>query len=190
MENKSLKIKHLLYILFLSFTVLIIPVFAQTKILRGLPDGAIARLGKGGINVIQFSPDGSHLAVGTDIGVRLYNVATKEETSLPNRSVTQINTLTFSKDGRILACGGYFNPIIQLWDIEFGVELSSLQSSKPQTYMHLEHFPIHSVIALAFSENGRTLIGVDREGLFTYWDINTQQIESEQQQYTLLDIYA
>ena len=185
-----MKTKHLLYILFLSFSVIIIPVFAQTKILRGLPDGAIARLGKGGINVIQFSPDGAHLAVGTDIGIRLYNVATKEEISLPNRILGQINSLAFSKDGRILACGGYFNPIIQLWDIEFGVELPSLQSSKPQAYMHWEHFPIHSVIALAFSDNGRTLIGVDREGLFTYWDLNSQQIESEQQQYTILDIYA
>lgn len=185
-----MKTRHLYYILILSFTLIIYPVFAQTKILRGLPDGAIARLGKGGINVIQFSPDGSHLAVGTDIGVRLYNVATKEEISLPNRSVGQINTLAFSKDGRILACGGYFNPIIQFWDIESGKELPSLQSSKPQTYMHLEHFPIHSVIALAFSDNGRTLIGVDREGLFTYWDIDSKQIESEQRQYTLLEIYA
>ncbi len=185
-----MKTKHLLYILLLSFSVIIIPVFAQAKILRELPDGAIARLGKGGINVIQFSPDGSHLAVGTDIGVRLYNVTTKEEISLPNRIVAQINTIAFSKDGRILACGGYFNPLIQLWDIKFGVEFASLQSSKPQAYIDWEHFPIHSVIALAFSENGRTLIGVDREGLFTYWDINSQQKESEQKQYTILHIYA
>ena len=185
-----MKTKHLFYIFVLSFALIIYPVFAQARILRGLPDGAIARLGKGGINVIQFSPDGMHLAVGTDIGVRLYNVASKEEISLPNRNVAQINTLAFSKDGRILACGGYFNPIIQLWDIEFRKELSSLQSSKPKAYMEWEHFPIHSVIALALSENGRTLIGVDREGLFTHWNINSQQIESEQQQYTILDIYA
>ncbi len=182
--------KHLSIITILIVFVTIQSIQAQTKLLRGLPDDAIARLGKGGINVIQFSPDGTHLAVGTDIGVRLYNVATKQEISLPNRIVGQINTIAFSKEGRILACGGYFNPIIQLWDIEFGVELPSLQSSKPQAYIEWEHFPIHSVIALAFSENGRTLVGVDYEGLFTYWDINSQQIESEQRQYTILDIYA
>ena len=165
-------------------------IHAQTRILRGLPDGAIARLGKGGINVIQFSPDGTYLAVGTDIGVRLYNVKTKEEIDLPNRVLGQINAIAFSNDSRVLACGGYFNPIIQLWDIENRIELPSLQSSKPQAYISWEHFPIHSVIALAFSENGKTLIGVDREGLFTYWDINSQQKESEQQQYTILEIYA
>ncbi len=124
------------------------------------------------------------------LGVRLYNVATKQEISLPNRIVGQINAIAFSKEGRILACGGYFNPIIQLWDIESRVELPSLQSSKPQAAIGWEHFPIHSVIALAFSENERTLVGVDYEGLFTYWDINSLQIESEQRQYTILDIYA
>ncbi len=184
-EKKPVRRKNLFYILILSFTLIIFPVFAQPKLIRGLPDGAIARLGKGGINVIQFSPDGTLLAVGTDVGVRLYNVTTREEISLPNRIVGQINTIAFSKDGRILACSGYFNPIIQLWDVEFRMELPSIPSSKPKTYMYLEHFPIYSRIALAFSENGSTLIGVDNEGLFTYWDINSQKIESEQQEYSI-----
>ena len=185
-----MKTKYLFYMLLLSFSVIIYPVFAQTKILRGLPDGAIARLGKGGINVMQFSPDGTMLAVGTDIGIRLYNVTAKQEISLPNRIVGQINTLAFSNDSRILACGGYFNPIIQFWDVENRSELPSIQSSKPKAYMEWEHFPIHSVIALAFSENGRTLIGVDYEGLFTYWDINSQEIESQQQEYSIFRLKA
>ncbi len=37
-----------------------------------LPEKAKARFGKGGINVIQFSPDGRQLAVGSSIGVWLY----------------------------------------------------------------------------------------------------------------------
>ena len=184
-EEKPVRTKNLFYILILSFALIIFPVFAQPKLMRGLPDGAIARLGKGGINVIQFSPDGTLLAVGTDVGVRLYNVTTKEEITLPNRIVAQISTIAFSKDGRILACAGYFNPIIQLWDVESRMELPSIPSSKPRTYMHLEHFPIYSRIALTFSEKGNTLIGVDNEGLFTYWDINSQKIESEQQEYSI-----
>ncbi len=44
-------------------------IFAQDNTQVGLPDGAIARLGKGSINFIQFSPDGTHLAVRTTIGV-------------------------------------------------------------------------------------------------------------------------
>ena len=181
--------KHLYMIMFLVF-VPILSNYAQPKLMRGLPDSAIARLGNGGINIIQFSPDGALLAVGTDVGVRLYNVTTKEEITLPNRIVAQTSTVAFSDDGRILACAGYFNPIIQFWDVESRIELPSIPSSKPQTYMHWEHFPIYSRIALAFSDNGSTLIGVDNEGLFTYWDINSQEIESEQREYTILQLRA
>ena len=47
-----------------------------------LPKAAKARFGKGGVNVIQFSPDGTQLAVGSNIGIWLYDVETGEEQSL------------------------------------------------------------------------------------------------------------
>ena len=51
-----------------------------------LPDGAIARFGKGGISqgdrVIAFSPDGRHFDVATMIGVWLYDVRTTRERAL------------------------------------------------------------------------------------------------------------
>ena len=87
----------------------------------GLPEGAIARLGKGGINIMRFSPDGTRLAVGTDIGVWLYDVQTGKETYIPRiiasqsqllndvldreepieftEGAGQVNTLAFSPDG-------------------------------------------------------------------------------------------
>ena len=49
--------------------------FSQSE----LPEMAKARFGKGGINAIQFSPDGIYLAIGTDIGVWLYDMETGEE---------------------------------------------------------------------------------------------------------------
>lgn len=176
-------------ILVLSF-VPILTNFAQDNTQAGLPEGAIARLGKGGINVLCFSPNGSRLAVGSDIGISLYDINTKEEIDLPNRVLGQINTIAFSNDSRILACGGYFNPIIQLWDIENRSKLPSLQSSKPRAYIGLEHFPIYAVMALSFSKDGNSLISVNDEGRFTYWDLKLQQIVSEQQQYTILHLYA
>ena len=42
----------------------------------GLPPGALARLGKGAITDIQYSPDGTRLAVATYIGVWLYDAHT------------------------------------------------------------------------------------------------------------------
>ena len=41
-----------------------------------LPNAAKMRLGKGGINDMQFSPDGTQFAVGNDMGIWLYDVKT------------------------------------------------------------------------------------------------------------------
>ncbi len=47
--------------------------------LLALPDGSIARLGKGSVDEIAFSPDGKILAVASSIGVWLYDAHTYEE---------------------------------------------------------------------------------------------------------------
>ena len=66
--------KRLLFTVFLVNVVLPLTSFAQDNTKIGLPEGAITRLGKGGINLMRFSPDGTRLAVGTDVGVWLYDV--------------------------------------------------------------------------------------------------------------------
>ena len=43
-----------------------------------LPDGAKMRLGKGEINDIKFSADGTQLAVATSIGIWIYDVQTRK----------------------------------------------------------------------------------------------------------------
>ena len=53
-----------------------------------LPKEAKARLGKGGINVLQFSPDGAQLAVGSNIGVWLYDVENRQRTIVVRRHVS------------------------------------------------------------------------------------------------------
>ena len=47
-----------------------------------LPDGAIARLGKGGIVAVAFSSADQRLIVASEIGVWLYDVATSRELAL------------------------------------------------------------------------------------------------------------
>lgn len=66
-----MKLTHFIIIYLLLSTVIHYASFAQDNTQVGLSEGAIARLGKGGINNMQFSPDGSKLAVGTDFGVWL-----------------------------------------------------------------------------------------------------------------------
>ena len=75
-----MKTKNLFFITFLLTVVLHATSVAQDNTQVALPEGAIARLGKGGINIMRFSPDGSLLAVGTDVCIWIYDVADGTET--------------------------------------------------------------------------------------------------------------
>ena len=153
--------------IFLLITAIISTCHAQDNTQVGLPEGAIARLGKGGINIMRFSPDGSYLAVGTDVGVWLYEVPRGNETALFTERTGHVNALAFSPDGKMLASGGFNNPTIQFWDIE---------TKRKHTTITLAQFSI-VISALAF--NGRTLISINGSGGFTYWNIDAGTILSD-----------
>ncbi|MXV78909.1 sigma-70 family RNA polymerase sigma factor, partial [Candidatus Poribacteria bacterium] len=122
-----------------------------------LPKAAKARLGKGGINVLQFSPDGTLFAVGSNIGVWLYDAKTGKEISMfPGGS----QSLAFSPDGRFLASGGdklgieggrFRGKKLQLWEVATGrkVQLTGL---------------LYPASKLRFSEDGKTLISLGNSG--------------------------
>ena len=67
---------YLLLVICCSLTV------AQDYTQYSLPEGAIARLGKGTLGKIQFSPDGSRLAVSSSIGIWFYDPETGKELDL------------------------------------------------------------------------------------------------------------
>ena len=113
-----------------------------------LPKAAKARFGKGGITTIQFSPDGTLLAVGSNIGVWLYDVATGEEKSLFGSGVCE--ALQFSPDSGFLTASSA-ETLIQLWEIatEREVPLIDLYGNAS---------------VLRFSSDGKTLIGLSSGG--------------------------
>ena len=115
-----------------------------------LPKVAKARLGKGGINAIQFSPDGSQLAVGTNIGVWLYDVETGEEKSL---FAGMCQSLAFSPDGRFLANSGGMSrgQELQLWDMAVDRKVPLIGGPFAGS-------------ALQFSEDSKTLISLGNFG--------------------------
>ena len=121
-----------------------------------LPDAATVRLGKGDIKEIAFSPNGALVAVGTDVGIWLYDVATSREVALlPTRRIWDI---AFSHDGRTLAsCGAYKDPI-RLWDVATGEETASID---------------YDATALAFSPDGQTLASGSNYGI-ELWDVETR----------------
>lgn len=158
-----MKIKYLLFISVL-LTVVIIPTgFCQDNTQVGLPEGAIARLGKGGINIMRFSPDGTRLAVGTDVGVWVYDVASGKETALFTGHTGQVNALAFSPDGKLLASGGIKNRIVQVWELETGRKHTTLKLTDN----------IYSMASLAFSQDGKKLLGVENLWGIIHWDVKT-----------------
>ena len=81
----------------------LIPPSSNTEYIRWqLPEGAKVRLGKGSINDIKFSPDGTRFAVATTIGVWMYDAQTGKEISLFKGDRQDIKGVAFSKDGRFL----------------------------------------------------------------------------------------
>ena len=135
--------------------------FAQDNTKVGLPEGAIARLGKGGINIMRFSPDGTRLVVGTDIGVWVYEVPNGKATLLLNGQGAQVNALAFSTDGKIFASGGVSDPAIQLWDLETGNQLTTLTGKG------------RSIAALAFAKDNTILISLNQSREIARWDVST-----------------
>ena len=84
-----------------------------------LPEGAIGRLGQGGLRDVKFSPDGSYLAVVTEIGFWLYDTATMAPRALWGTERGMSNVVTFSNDMQWIACGDQ-DGIVKVWNTQNG----------------------------------------------------------------------
>ncbi len=145
-------------------------VFGRHETPSGLPTGVKARLGKGGINIMRFSPDGSQLAVGTDVGLTIYDVTTGNEKAIGSKITAEIHAIAFSHDGRLLACGGASNPVIQIWNLQ---NRNKLPAIPVPSRGRINDRPIYAVTALAFSKDNNTLISLSDDGDPEHWDITT-----------------
>ncbi len=102
----------LLYLGTLAFNT-----YAQDYTRWSSPEGAKARLGKGQITgKITYSLDGLRLAMASSIGTWIYNVHTGEELALLAGHTTEVYSVAFSPDAKILA-NGNIDGSVQLWGI-------------------------------------------------------------------------
>ncbi len=123
-----------------------------------LPKGAKARLRRGSIKGISFSPDGTRIAVGRATGVWLYDARTGAELALLTDHTSLTGDVAFSPDGKTLA-SGYGD--ISLWDIDTGKLLKSFRREE-------------SVIkALKIIDDGKTLFCESFDGSVRLWDVTT-----------------
>ena len=131
-----------------------------------LPAGAIARLGKGAINDIAYSPDGKHLAVVSDIGVWIYDAQTGIEQGLiPAAPGETVGSVVFSPNGHTLAVFGDMRKM-QLWDYR----LQILKGSLAGPY---DRRPTEVV----FSPDGNTIAIVDINQTTQLWDVMTMKLK-------------
>ena len=144
--------------LLVLFVLLSSNTFAQDYTQWSLPEGAKARLGKGSINDIKYSPDGTRLAVASSIGIWLYDAATHREGVFGHTD--DVRGVAASSDGKTLANGGY-NKTIRLWDASTGTHKRTLTGHTAGVY------------SVAFSPDGRTLASGSSDETVRLWDAVT-----------------
>ena len=153
---------------------------AQDSTQFSLPEGAIARLGKGTLGKIHFSPDGSRLAVSSSIGIWFYDPQTGKELGLL-RHTNGVSPFAFvySPDGNTIASGSTSEMIVltgtrearlpstagntvQLWDAITG---------KKRTTLRLQTQRAASIV---YSPDGKTIATArQRDNTVYLWDAVT-----------------
>lgn len=154
-----MKTRHLLIIVtLLTYTLFFRTGIAQDYTQWNLPEGAKARLSKGWINSISFSPNGTRIAVASSTGIWIYDAHTGAELALLPGHEGGVGSVVFSPDNKTLASGGYRE--ILLWDIDTGKILKSFKGHK-------------GWVGVGISGDGKILISLSRDGSARFWDITT-----------------
>lgn len=127
-----------------------------------LPESAKMRLGKGRINTIKFSPDGSRFAVATSIGVWIYDAQSGSIISLLKGERQNILDVAFTEDGNTVIGINATGEILK-WHAENG-ELIFTLSNQKTVYL----------TSAVFATDGSKVYGVGRvrdEKLYV-WELN------------------
>ncbi|MEO3867356.1 WD40 repeat domain-containing protein [Nonomuraea sp. B12E4] len=145
---------------------------AHTDEARNRVLSAATRTGRGtltghtrGVMALEFSPDGSIIATGSDDGTaRLWDAATRRQLGAPitrDRYDCSEVRLALSPDGRTLATACL--DIVRFYDVATHRELGT----------PLKHAQI--VSALAYNPDGRTFVTGDYAGVVQQWDVATRR---------------
>ena len=112
------------------------------------------------VSYAAFSPDGrAVVTAGLDHTARIWNAATGEPVGVPLRPTGQVEHLSFSPGGRLLATASAYDGRLQLWDAATGEPVTpALQH--PDTVWHA-----------SFSPGGRRVLTACGDGAARLWDV-------------------
>ena len=134
----------------LMLLVLLLPTTPAQEYTRwNLPEGAVARLGKGGVREILYSPDGT---------VRSWDVKTGEQKGVFTGHAWSVYSVAFSPDGGTLASGS--GSYVYLRDAKTW-EQKQIFTGRGRVY------------SVAFSPDGGTLACGDGDNTVRLWDVKT-----------------
>ena len=132
-----------------------------------------ARLGKGIIGQIRYSPDGTQLAVGSSIGIWIYNAHTSKELNLLTGHTKGAGCIAYSPDGNILASGGTVDTgTICLWDPNTGEHKVTLGEHEER------------VTCVEFNLDGSILASGSVDETIQLWDVVTGKHKATLERHT------
>ena len=82
-----------------------------------LPTGAIIRIGRGTAYSLALSPDGNRLAIGSKIGLWLYDMPTMNPLAFWEKKGGIVSTIAFSPNSTLFATGNTSGDI-KVWDVQ------------------------------------------------------------------------
>lgn len=170
-----MKTKHIImiFISLLIYTLILNFGIAEDYTQRNLPERAKVRIGKGTINDIDFSPDGTLIAVGSQSGVWFYNADTGAELNMFTEHTIEAEHIAFSSDGKTLAYGKYGD--ILLWDVSSRELIKSIKMQ------------MQFIDSLRITDDGKSLLCENAEGLVKLLDIDSGEMRKEYYPISLRD---
>ena len=154
-----------LSVVLLLFMALTSSCVAQAAEFEPLPVSARARLGRGTVATVQYSPDGTRLAVGGGVGIWLYD-AHSHEVLLFTGHTGPVRSAAFSPDGETLASGGD-DGTVRLWD------------ARTDTLQHTLEGHTGPVWSVAFSPDGETLASGSWDGTVLLWNLGQFEVSAQ-----------
>ncbi len=128
-----------------------------------LPEGAIARIGKGYItDKIVFSPDSTKIIIPSTIGLWIYDATTYKEIRLLPINVSNI---VFSPDGTMFAANDPSDKAVELWDISYDPIQANLRTTlKGHT---------KDITSIVYASDGNTIATASKDRTIKLWNTNT-----------------